>query len=330
VDYNPLGSSLVARGGSHSHDYPMHVQVWVYPDLNMQLTLHDRSLLDHYTSPAVSEPLPNSTPDPAALSRRHDLIDLGGGFAIFPTLPPASQRLDVSETLVAFEGATGPRLAAFVQADRESLEARWVVTDASGRKVAAGAQGVDRSSCGSGVRAATEFSAELPPGRYEVAVSARDAHGRRGFQRQSVTLEPAFGALSMSGLVLCCGEPALMMDRGAVRLEPLAGAISRGSSPLTAYFEIYHLAAGADGVSRYSFEYRVERLEAGWGTRQPAPTGAFATWASRDETFRGAVRRQFLSVATTKLPAGEYRLTVTVHDAIAGTSETRSASFTRR
>ena len=329
VEYEPLDVDLVAKGGSNKHDYPLHSQVWVYPDLNMRITLQDRSLLDKYTAAASPEPLPNSEPDRAMLSRRHDLVTIGGGFAIFPTLPPAGQRVDVSETLVAVEGASGPRLAAFVQADRDSLQARWLVTDTSGRNVASGAAAMDRSSCGAGVHAAIEFSADLPPGRYEVAVSARDVRGHRGFQRRSVTLEPSFGMLSMSDLVLCCGEPAIMMDRGAVRLEPLAGATARGSSPLTAYFEIYHLAAGPDGVSRYSFEYRVERLLADRATHRLAPTGTFATWASRDETFRGAVRRQFLSVATAKLPVGDYRLTVTVHDALAGTSEVRSASFAR-
>ncbi len=330
VEYNPLRSSLNSRSGSSRQDYPLHAQVWVYPDLNMRITLQDRSLLDHYTSAASSEPLSNSEPDRAALSRRHDLITIGDGFAVFPALPPAGQRVDVTETLVAFEGAAGPRLAAFVQADRESLEARWVVTDASGRKVASGSQGVDRSACGGGVRSATEFDADLPPGRYDVAVSARDAHGHRGFQRQTVTLEPSFGVLSLSDLVLCCGGSAVMMDRGAVRLEPLAGAIARGSSPLTAYFEIYHLAAGPDGVSRYSFEYRVERLEADRVTHRPVPTGTFTTWASREEAFKGVVRRQFLTVNMASLPAGDYRLTVTARDALSGASDVRSVPFTRR
>jgi GWxTD domain-containing protein len=329
VDYNPLGASLTSKGGSHRQDYPMHVQVWVYPDLNMRITLHDRSLLDQYTSPAVPEPLPNSAPDPGALSRRHDLFAIGDGFAVFPKLPPASQRVEVQETLVAFEGATGPRLAAFVQADRESLEARWVVTDATGRTVASGGHAMDRSSCGGGTRASTEFSAELPPGRYDVAVSARDGRGHRGFQRTSVTLQPAFGTLSLSDLVLCCGEPALMVTNGVVRLEPLADAVARGTRPLTAYFEIYHLAQGSDGLSRYTFDYRVERLAFDKAARRLAPTGTFTTWASRDETFQGDVRRQFLSVRIASLPPGGYRLTLTVHDTLAGTSDSRSAAFTR-
>ena len=180
------------------------------------------------------------------------------------------------------------------------------------------------------MRSATEFDADLPPGRYDVAVSARDAHGRRGLQRQTVTLEPSFGVLSLSDLVLCCGGSAVMMDRGAVRLEPLAGAIARGSSPLTAYFEIYHLAAGPDGVSRYSFEYRVERLEADRVTHRPVPTGTFTTWASREEAFKGVVRRQFLTVNMASLPAGDYRLTVTARDALSGASDVRSVPFTRR
>ena len=338
VEYNPLntpasnrpggGSSAAVQGGGMA-DFPHHTQVWIYPDLNMRIVLNDRSLLDHYTSAAVREPLANSSPDRSALSRRHDLLSIQDGFAIFPTLPPKEQRLEVTETLVAFEGAAQPRLAAYVQADRDSLEARWVVTDATGRSVASGGRAMDHSSCGGG-RSACEFSADLPAGRYDVAVSARDAHGHRGFLRQPLTLQPSMGGLSLSGLVLCCGEPALMMDRDAIRLEPLAGSVVRGPAPLTAYFEIYHLAAGADGLSRYAFEYRVERMQWDRFAHRLMPTGTFATWASRDETFMGMVRRQFLNVTMSSLPPGDYRLVVTVHDALAGTSEVCTAAFTRR
>jgi tetratricopeptide (TPR) repeat protein len=327
---NPMGQGTAAHEGASYSEYPLHAQVWLYPDLGMQVTLHDRSLLGHYTMPAVREPLPNSAPDPAVLARRHDLLATDGGYAVFPTLPPPAQRLDVAPTLAAFEGSSGPRLVAFVQADRDSLEARWVVTNATGRTVASGAQRMDRSSCGAGARASSEFSADLPPGRYDVAVSARDARGHRGFQRESVTLQPSLGALSLSDLLLCCGEPALMVNNGVVRLEPLAGAIASGTQPLTAYFEIYHLAAGPDSLARYSFDYRVERLARDKATRRLGATGTFTTWASRDETFKGPVRRQFLSVRIASLPPGDYRLTLTVHDSLAGTSDSRAATFVRK
>ena len=343
VEYNPAGVSLYFRpdgGGGGAGvgnqraslaEYPLHAQVWFYPDLGMRIMLHDLSLRDRYTLPAVRGPLPGSAPDPAVLARRHDLFATEDGFAVFPTLPPPAQRIEVGGTLVAFESASGPRLAAFVQADLDSLEGRWVVTDAGGRTVASGAKALALSACGGGgVRSAVEFDADLPPGRYDVVVSARDHRAHRGFQRQSVTLVPSLGALSMSGLVLCCGGASMMVDHGAIRLEPLADATARGGAPLTGYFEIYHLAVGADGLSRYSFEYRVERLDNDPRTHRLAPTGTFSTWASRDETFRGAVRRQFVSVPMTSLLSGEYRLTVTVHDAVAGTSESGSAAFTRQ
>ena len=53
------------------------------------------------------------------------------------------------------------------------------------------------------------------------------------------------------------------------------------------------------------------------------------TWASREEVFRGTVRRQFLSVPMASLGPGRYRLAVAVHDALSGTSESGAVEFER-
>ncbi len=333
---NPPGVSLVfkpnpnAGGNPHSgsmSEYPLDAQLWIYPDLGMNILLNDRTLTGHYSTPALREPWPNSTPSPAALAKRGDLLATGGGFAVFPTLPPTAQRLDVTGTFAAFEGASQARLSAFAQAAGDSLEARWVVTDARGRVVARDRHAMGRSVCDPALRA-DAFALDLPPGRYDVTVSARDGHGRRGLDRGAVTLGRVVDALAMSDLVLCCGEPALLVDRDAIRLEPLGGTTVRGGAPLTVYFEIYHLAAGADGLSRYTFDYRVERLALDDKGR-PVAAPTTTTWASREEVFRGRVRRQFLSVPMATLGAGRYRLGVTVHDTIAGTSEAGAVEFVR-
>lgn len=342
VLWNPLGMNLYFRPNlartnwaddPHSgslEEYAFDAQIWYYPELNMQVLFHDRALHGHYTVPALREPLENSEPDSTILTKRQDLLSLGDGFAVFPTLPPRDQRLDVLGTLMKFEGRDGPRLAAFVQADGETLEARWAVTDASGQTVARGAQGMERSLCGERVRSGTEFTADLPPGRYEVVVSARDAHGRRGVARRSLDLRRPDGLLSMSDLVPCCGEPSLLVQGGSVRLEPLPDGVVRGTAPLTVYFEIYHLDEDSGGLSRYMFDYVVERIVRDRRTGEATPTGTMTTWVSREEVFRGDVRRQFLTLPIAKLPPGEYRVTVTVRDLVGRMIESGSATFARQ
>lgn len=334
VQINPPGLPLFFKPNANSGgpnaslaEYPLDAQVWSYPDLGMSILLHDRTLLGHYSTPALREPWPNSSPSPEALAHRGDLLATGGGFAVFPTLAPSAQRLEVTATVAAFEGVTQPRLTAFVQAVGDSLEARWVVSDARGRVVARERHAMGPSVCGA-TRRADALSIELPPGRYEVAVSARDAHGRRGLDRDTLTLARVIDALSMSDIVPCCAEPALLVDRDAIRLEPLGGRIVRGNAPLTAYFEIYHLEAGPDGLCRYTFDYAIQRLavdKKGRPTAEPTTT----TWASREEQFKGRLRRQFLSVPVSALGAGHYRLIVSVHDALAGTSDSGAFEFER-
>ena len=101
-----------------------------------------------------------------------------------------------------------------------------------------------------------------------------------------------------------------------------------GTAPLAVYFEIYHLSPGADGVCRYAFDWRVERITTDARGR-PTGTTTTTTWASREELFRGTVRRQFLSVPIASLGRGRYRLGVTVHDTVAGTSDAGSMEFER-
>jgi tetratricopeptide (TPR) repeat protein len=310
------------------NDIPLHAQLWLYPDLNMQILLHDRSLLGHWTVPALRDPLPHSAPDPAILSKRQDLLGLQGGFAVLPTLPPASQRIELSQTLVAFEGADGPRLSSFVGAAGETLQARWVVSDAGGRTVARAEHAMGRSVCSPG-RSASAFDAALPPGRYIVSVSVRGPRGRRGIERDSLTVTASDGTLSVSELVPSCGDPALLVDREAVRLEPIADRIVRGGGSLAVYFEISHLGVSPDGLSRYTFGYAVERLVPDRRPGRAPHVVSVNSWTAREEVFKGRVRRQFISVPLAPLTSGRYRLTVTVRDPLSGLIEARTLEFER-
>ncbi len=60
--------------------------------------------------------------------------------------------------------------------------------------------------------------------------------------------------------------------------------------------------------------------------RREAPVD---TWASREETQVGAMRRQFVCVQTASLPAGRYRVSVRVRDLVTGAEAERAVEFVR-
>jgi len=333
VSLNPAGVPLsfkpnVIAGGRQASlaEYPLDAQVWDYPELGMRVVLNDRSLTGRYTQPADRDFRPGSVPDPVVLARRGDLLSTDGDFAVFPTLPPREQRLDVGGVLAGFEAGAGPRLFAQVQAPGDSLTARWVVLDSTGHEVRRGARELGLSICDPGARRTGDFVADLPPGRYDVTVSVRDGRRRRGLHRETVTLAPVSGDLALSDLVLCCGDPSLLSNASSIRLEANIERRVTGRAPLVAYFEIYHLAT-EESRSRITFDWTVQRLVT--DRRGRVSRAVVATNASREDEQAGTMRRQFLTVPIASLPQGRYRLEVVVYDRIAGTRAQRSLEFAR-
>jgi cytochrome c-type biogenesis protein CcmH/NrfG len=339
---NPPGVSLifkpnVLRTGRQDSfaGYPLDAEVWEYPELGMRILLHDRSLTGVYTQPVTREFIPGTIPDPRVLAARGDLLSIGGGASVFPTLPPRAQRLEVRGVVSRFEGARGPRLLAQVRAPGgpgDTLSARWVVIDTAGHEVTRGEQSLAVSACDPGESRLAEFDADLPAGRFDVTFSVRDAHRHRGVFRRQVAMPAPPSALALSDLVLCCGDPSQYAAQGAVRIEANMDSRVAGRAPLVAYFEIYRLATGADGMARFQYTYDVRRLadessaKARAAAERRPPVG---TWASREETQVGAMRRQFLRVATALLPAGRYRVSVHVKDLVSGGEAERGVEFVR-
>jgi hypothetical protein len=253
---------------------------------------------------------------------------------VIATLPPAGQRIDLRGAVSAFEGDRGPRLlvqARVPGAPGDTLLARWVVRDSAGREVARGEQPPGISACDPAAARLAEFDADLPPGRYEVAVSVRDARLRRGLYRTRLALAPASATIALSDLVLCCGDPSLVGDR-SVRIEADMDATVAGNRPLVAYFEIYRLARDWDGVSRFRYEYEVKRRadeRDPRAIRDAERRPPVDRWVSRDETHMGGTRRQFVRVQTASIAPGRYQLRVRVHDLIAGADAERTAEFVR-
>jgi GWxTD domain-containing protein len=331
--YNPVGMLLYGhRSLGGTMRFPLNALVWEYPRLGMTVVMHDRMLSERYELPVSMEQDMDPHPDPERL-QTDELLVTRGLRGVFPTRPPGTQRLDLAAQFGLFEGIAGPRLFAGVSASggpADSLRARLVVLDSAFREVRRLERTLSPSACQPAELRVADFDIGLPPGRYHVGVGA--THGaRRGSSRVEVDVAPADSGLVMSDLVVTCGLPAA--PQGPVRLDPNPPGRVAAGEPLVAYFEVYHLTRGPDGMGRFEYETTVRSAQRDrrlWIQRwlQPRRAGE-DLGVTRQDRVLGTVRRQFVSVPVRELPPGRYRLDVTVRDVLSGEERMRSAEFTR-
>ena len=349
MEHNPTGTPLYFRsvassmakpatreaqlGGSKEKppmEFPTPIQAWQYPELGMRVVLQDRSLHGRFQPRSTPEFDPGSRPDPALLAARHDLVSIGGGAAVFHRLPPLERRIETRAVVARFEGARGPRLLAQVEVPggpSDSLQARWLVSDASGRPVARGQAQLAVAACDPAERRSAQFTADVPAGAHRVTISVRGAEGRAGLFQIGVALEPDPPGLGLSDLVLACGEAGAWVGSPSARFDANVEARVAGGGTLAGYLEIYRLAPDADGVARFTYTCEVRRLDS--GRRPGREKNPVVLSISRDETHVGPVRRQFVRVPAQTIPAGRYQLEVRVRDQVSGAEEPRSAAFVR-
>ncbi len=330
VAYNALGEPL--RTGFHTGPaYPLNLLEWDYPDLGMIVRLEDRLLSERYLFPIQMNSSPDPQPNPDSLARRAGLVTANGR-GVFHLLPPGVHPLPMEGAIARFEGAERPRLLAQLEcpgppADTAMAWADWAVLD-SARAVRARARtALSPSACQAASRQVADFTADLEPGTYTVAVTVRDGASRRGVLRRDVRLAPARAGLALSDLVLACGAPE---GGPTVRIRPNPTRRVPRGGPLTAYFEIYRLAADDDGLARFQYVYTVRpvaRQDRHWLQKLFTPGVPAAVSVSRAEEHVGPLRRQFITVPVVSLPPGPYRLEVTVRDLVAGTEQTRRVEF---
>jgi hypothetical protein len=329
----PASGSVAGYGGNRGKppvDFPTPIQMWVYPDLGMSMVMQDRSLHGHYMPQATADFDPASRPDPGIVASRDDLVGLGGGIAVFHRLPPREQRIDPHAVVARFGGGSSRLLAQLEAAGSpaDSLVGRWVALDPFGHARARGEARLGTAACDPAERRGIQFSAELPPGTYDVSLSVRGAGGRRGLYQTRVVMEPEGTGLGLSDLVLACGDPSLLVGRGSARFDANVDSRSSGTTPLVAYLEIYRLAAGPDGVARFEYQCDVRGLPPP-GHKPPKVEAAPLVSISREETNVGAIRRQFMSVPVQSLTPGRYLLNVRVRDQVSGLTASRTAAFVR-
>jgi GWxTD domain-containing protein len=338
ADYNPVNAKLYVVSPL-GRPFPANILMWAWPHLGMNVTLQDRLLSEYYQLPISLDHDMDPRPDPDSLSRDREILASRGGRGVFPLLPPGVTRRPIAGVVARFAGGASARLLAQLATPAgpgDSLTAEWVVLDSAQAEVARARRALVPSACDPTEDQVADFATELPAGRYMVGMTVRDRDGGRGVYRAPVTIGPAGDELRLSDVVVACGlDPGIGSGSAppAVRIEPNPSARVKGSDPLTAYFEIYHLSPGADGRARFEYVYTVSsaaRDTRNWFLRtlQPRPQPPPIS-ASRIETQAGDLRRQFVRVPVESFPPGRYRLEITVRDLVAGTEARRGAPFER-
>jgi GWxTD domain-containing protein len=329
--YNPVGEWHGRRFGN-TPPAASNLLVWNYPELGMMVTLQDRLLSERYLLPISMSRDPDPVPDPEALARLTGSLGTRSGRGVFRLLPPGTTPLPLESVLARFEGREGPRVLvqfATPGGPADSLWAEWSVLDSAGTVRTRGSRPLVPSACEAATRRVGDFTAELAPGPYVVSVTLRDGADGRGVLRRPVELTAPGTTLALSDVVIACGTPE---GGAAVRIEPNPGARVAGAGPLTAYFEIYHLRPGGDGLARFEYVYSVRSLARDsrhWVQKLFVPALPPAVSVSREERHLGDLRRQFITVPVATLPPGRYRLEITVRDRVAGEEVTRRLDFTK-
>jgi GWxTD domain-containing protein len=334
AEYNPLSTVRFFE------QFPINRLVWSYPALGMDVQMEDRVLSEYYILPIDLFSDHEPRPDPVTLAAREDVIASRGGRGVFPLLPPGTRPRKVDGVIARFSGERGPRLFGEIQTagtPDEGLTAEWVVLDTAMAEAARGHREAGASACDPASVRAADFAAELPPGRYQVGLTLRDAAGGRGVLRREVELTVPLPTLTLSDAVTTCGRPDVSTpaagEAPVVRIEAAPSGEVSGAGPLTVYFEMYDLRPDETGTSRFEYEATVRSAEKDsriWIQRLLAPRPRIpAISATRREEQPGNLRRQFVSIPVGELADGRYRLDILVRDLNAGTEATTRVGFVK-
>jgi GWxTD domain-containing protein len=336
--YSRLGAPAVVEavpplmyGGRQEGDW----QRWTYPELGLRVWMQAQNALGGFYEPFTLSSIP-AMPFPDSLARRRELQPVNAGWAVFPKLPPGVTPLDVECAVARFVATSGPSLLVNAECPGSAVDSMWVdwvVLDSTRAEVARASRAMSPSACDPTESRVAAFTAGLAPGRYRVGVEVHDAKHGMGVQRRDVVIEPVVDGLATSDLVVTCGTAeASTMSGPSVRVEPNASARIAPGAPLTAYFEIYHLARGAEGAGRIEYDCTVradQKDRRGWLSRAIDPLKLPPPIEVRREAeVSDSLRRQFVSVNVATMPPGRYVVELHVRDLLSGEQASSLAAFT--
>ncbi len=178
-------------------------------------------------------------------------------------------------------------------------------------------------------------SVVAPAGRFTLAVQVRDETTRRvGVYTKPVTLPDYSGEellisdLKLATLIAPSGVQGPFVRKG-LNITPNPGRIYIRGNPVYVYYELYNLSLDEAKKSAYEMLYEIRPLDGsgprGWSARGQRDMQT-ALMAFTGEGF-SAEDREFTSLDTGGLPAGEYILTVTLTDLHAGSTVSKSINF---
>ena len=174
-----------------------------------------------------------------------------------------------------------------------------------------------------------------PSGDFTLAVQVRDEISQRiGIYLRPVTLSDYSGEellisdLKLATLITPSGVQGPFVRKG-LNITPNPGRLYIRENPVYVYYEIYNLAMDPDGKTEYEILYEISPRE---GSARPS-------WSARRQRDMQTVMmafsgegistedREYTSLDTSGLPAGEYVLTVTFTDQNAGSTVSKSVNF---
>lgn len=166
------------------------------------------------------------------------------------------------------------------------------------------------------------ISLAAPPGLYQMGIDV-DSAGRLGRARRALNVASYPPTrLTLSSLVLSLGSD--QGDRESALRGVPADLVYEVGRPVTAYTEIYGLGADGAGASRYQVEYTFEHTRGFLGAliqgRSPI------TFSFTRESPAEPMKIERLTIEPGRLPAGSYRVTLTVTD-LATQQRTRSVAI---
>ena len=178
-------------------------------------------------------------------------------------------------------------------------------------------------------------SVVAPAGRFTLAVQVQDETTRRiGVYRKPVTLSDYSGEellvsdLKLATIIAPSGVQGPFVRKG-LNITPNPGRLYIRGNPVYVYCELYNLSLDREKRTAYEIHYEISPLE---GNERPR-------WSARRQrdmqtvmmAFAGegssAEDREYTSLDTSGLPAGEYILTVRLTDLHAGSTVSKSANF---